>query len=173
MNSGSWPGAEGGGQGLSEKTTVVPVPHNLAGAGPRGDEACAADVKVDAVESDADRPDDDIKLIPCLEAPMSDAKEILEACTEADIVATLARGVCCGNRGCGCAPKMQLLVAPQDVPRVASLLQNRWNTLLEREGVDAELVAGGGEGEHLPCPACGTAAPLVEGACSDCGLQLE
>ncbi len=28
------------------------------------------------------------------------------------------------------------------------------------------------EGE-LPCPACGTAAPLVDGACSDCGLQLE
>jgi len=28
------------------------------------------------------------------------------------------------------------------------------------------------EGE-LPCPACGTAAPLVAGACSDCGLQLE
>jgi predicted amidophosphoribosyltransferase len=24
-----------------------------------------------------------------------------------------------------------------------------------------------------PCPACGTAAPLVDGACSDCGLQLE
>ena len=24
-----------------------------------------------------------------------------------------------------------------------------------------------------PCPACGTAAPLVEGACSDCGLQLD
>jgi predicted amidophosphoribosyltransferase len=29
------------------------------------------------------------------------------------------------------------------------------------------------DAEHLPCPACGTAAPLIEGACSDCGLQLE
>ena len=29
------------------------------------------------------------------------------------------------------------------------------------------------EGDELPCPACGTAAPLVAGACSDCGLQLE
>ncbi len=27
------------------------------------------------------------------------------------------------------------------------------------------------EGEP-PCPCCGTAAPLVNGACSDCGLQL-
>ena len=29
------------------------------------------------------------------------------------------------------------------------------------------------EGEDPPCPACGTAAPLKDGACSDCGLQLE
>lgn len=28
------------------------------------------------------------------------------------------------------------------------------------------------EGEELACPACGTVAPLVDGACSDCGLQL-
>jgi hypothetical protein len=125
------------------------------------------------VESDADQPEEEIKLIACLEAPMSDAKEILAACTEADIVASLARGVCCGKGGCGCAPKMQLLVAPQDVPKVASLLQSRWNSLLEREGVETDLSAAAVEGENLPCPACGTAAPLVEGACSDCGLQLE
>jgi len=30
---------------------------------------------------------------------------------------------------------------------------------------------GDGDGE-LPCPACGTAAPLVDGECSDCGLYL-
>jgi hypothetical protein len=29
------------------------------------------------------------------------------------------------------------------------------------------------EGDLLSCPACGTIAPLVAGACSDCGLQLE
>ncbi len=34
--------------------------------------------------------------------------------------------------------------------------------VLPNEQVDGEL----------PCPACGTAAPLVDGACSDCGLQL-
>jgi hypothetical protein len=147
--------------------------------GPPHSEAANPGVKVAAVESDADRPDDEIKLIPCLEAPMTDAKEILAACADADIEASLARGACCGNRGCGCAPKMQLLVAPQDVPRVASLLQNRWNLLLEREGVDAEdggpvaVASTNPEGEHQPCPACGTAAALVEGACSDCGLQLE
>jgi hypothetical protein len=124
------------------------------------------------VQSDVES-DDEPVLIPCLEAPMNDAKEILAACTEADIEATLARGACCGSKGCGCAPKMQLLVAAEDVPRVASLLQNRWNLLLAREGVEPERSPGGADGEHLPCPACGTAAPLVEGACSDCGLQLE
>jgi len=32
--------------------------------------------------------------------------------------------------------------------------------------------AGGEQDGEPPCPACGTAAPLVDGACSDCGLVL-
>jgi hypothetical protein len=116
----------------------------------------------------------DDELVACLVAPMGDAKEILAACEDAEIDASLARGACCGKSGCGCAPKMQLMVARADVPRVARLLQSRWDNLLEREGVDVELAAAPvADGENLPCPACGTAAPLVEGACSDCGLQLE
>ena len=117
------------------------------------------------------------ELVPCLTAPLADAKELLAACESADIPAALARDACCGKSGCGCAPKMQLLVASEDVPRVAQLLNQRWQGLLEREGVDPVQGAGAGaepaEGENPPCPACGTAAPLVEGACSDCGLQLE
>ena len=41
---------------------------------------------------------------------------------------------------------------------------------------NVQLVPMKVEGELVgdpPCPACGTAAPLVEGACSDCGLQLD
>ena len=127
------------------------------------------------MQSDADTAD----LVPCLTAPMADAKELLAACEDAAIEAQLARDACCGKGGCGCAPKMQLLVAPSDVPRVASLLQDRWNVMLAREGVDPEADLGemppvaAADGEHAACPACGTAAPLVEGACSDCGLQLE
>ena len=126
------------------------------------------------------------ELVPCLTAPLADAKEILEACHDADIPAQLARDSCCGGKkgggSCGCAPKLQLLVPPDDVPRVAQLLADRWQALLEREGVEPEDLGVGGpaagaaaaaEGEHPPCPACGTAAPLAEGACSDCGLQLE
>jgi hypothetical protein len=113
------------------------------------------------------------ELVPCLTAPLADAKEILAACEEAEIDAALARDACCGRGGCGCAPKMQLMVAPDDVPRVARLLTDRWRALLEREGVDPTAFVEPAEGEHAPCPACGTAAALVAGACSDCGLQLE
>jgi len=53
------------------------------------------------------------------------------------------------------------------------LLRDDWRSHLEREGLAPVAVSAAGDAEHLPCPACGTAAPLVEGACSDCGIQLE
>jgi hypothetical protein len=126
------------------------------------------------VENDADQ--EEPELVPCITAPLPDAKEIVAACEEAEIEAMLARAACCGKGGCGCAPKIQVLVAKEDVPRVAKLLSQRWWQLMEREGTlqpPSEEAAPLPEGEHLPCPACGTAAPLVEGACSDCGLHLE
>jgi len=49
-----------------------------------------------------------------------------------------------------------------------------WREHLEREGIEPVAIkATGTVTDEPPCPACGTAAPLVEGACSDCGLQLE
>lgn len=54
-------------------------------------------------------------------------------------------------------------------------MNREWLALVEAEGTitrpPSTLVAD--ESGELPCPACGTVAPLVEGACSDCGLQLE
>jgi hypothetical protein len=47
--------------------------------------------------------------------------------------------------------------------------------MVMREGTVAAAAAQAaapGDTDELPCPACGTAAPLVDGACSDCGLQL-
>ncbi len=69
---------------------------------------------------------------------------------------------------------MVLLVREQDIGRVQALLREEWDAMLATEGVvssaaDVDLEAGPDE---PPCPACGTAAPLVEGACADCGLQL-
>lgn len=55
---------------------------------------------------------------------------------------------------------MRLLVQEQDRRKVVDLM-GRFETE-EPEDPDAEP----------PCPCCGTAAPLVDGACSDCGLQL-
>ena len=53
------------------------------------------------------------------------------------------------------------------------LQQREWHEMLEREGLDPIQMQPIDENGEPPCPACGTAAPLVEGACSDCGLQLE
>jgi hypothetical protein len=113
------------------------------------------------------------ELVPCLTAPLADAKEILAACEDAAIPAQLSAEDCCDTRG-GCAPKVQLLVAAHDVPRLAQLLESRWQAMVAREGTGTpglpSIAVPDGE---PPCPACGTAGPLVSGACSDCGLQLE
>jgi len=114
------------------------------------------------------------ELVACLTAPLPEAKELLAACEAAEIEAHLERGVCCGKGGCACPPKMALFVAREDIPQVARLIQSRWTGLLEREGIETAGLGAPAEPEgEPPCPACGTAAPLVEGACSDCGLQLE
>jgi predicted amidophosphoribosyltransferase len=46
--------------------------------------------------------------------------------------------------------------------------------MLAREGTTPVACAmPSADTDEPPCPACGTAAPLRAGACSDCGLQLE
>jgi predicted RNA-binding Zn-ribbon protein involved in translation (DUF1610 family) len=53
------------------------------------------------------------------------------------------------------------------------LLRDDWRSTLARDGLVPVAVTVDANAEHLPCPACGTAAALVDGACSDCGIQLE
>jgi hypothetical protein len=56
---------------------------------------------------------------------------------------------------------------------LSALLHAGWREALEREGLAPVAMAAVAEdSEDLPCPACGTVAPLVEGSCSDCGLFL-
>jgi hypothetical protein len=115
------------------------------------------------------------ELVPCLETSLADARALVEACLAEDVPALVHREACDKP---SCSPKFQVLVREEDVPRVGALLRQRWHDSLEREGLapssapTSALQAAPEEGE-LPCPACGTAAPLVEGACGDCGLQLE
>ena len=52
-------------------------------------------------------------------------------------------------------------------------MRDDWRDNLAREGLAPVESSAAGDAEHLPCPACGAAAPLIDGACSDCGLQLE
>lgn len=113
----------------------------------------------------------DAELVPCMETQLADARALVEACLAADVPALVHREACDKP---SCSPKFQVLVREEDVPRVGVLLRQRWHDSLEREGIASTSVlqAVPEEGE-LPCPACGTAAPLVEGACGDCGLQLE
>jgi len=115
---------------------------------------------------------EDVEVVPCLTAPLSEAKELLEACLDKEIPALLDRGACCGSSGCGCAPKLELLVRPDDVARVGALLRARWNHLLEREGTVESWGSAGDPESDPPCPACGHAGPLDAGACGGCGLQL-
>jgi hypothetical protein len=114
----------------------------------------------------------DAEVVPCAEMQLADARKLVEACL-AEGVPALVHREACGKPSC--SPKFQVLVRAEDTPRVAGLLQQRWMDSLEREGLvpaGQALQAVPEDGEP-PCPACGTAAPLVRGACSDCGLQLE
>ena len=51
-------------------------------------------------------------------------------------------------------------------------MRAEWEDSLALEGLDPVIAAPVTADGDPPCPACGTAAPLVSGACSACGLQL-
>lgn len=115
---------------------------------------------------------EDAEVVPCVSAGIADAKEVLAACLDAEIPAILDRQEGCGG-GHSCTPRFDLCVRPDDVPKVMALLHARWKALLDQEGTLIDHGAAGGESENPPCPACGCTAGLVEGACAECGLQLE
>jgi hypothetical protein len=107
------------------------------------------------------------ELLPAIGGTLDDVKRMRAQCLEAGLAVAI-QGEPGGNR-------FVLMVREADMPQVGALLRTEWREQIEREatgglglfGVEAK------EGEEPPCPACGTAAPLVDGACSECGLQLE
>lgn len=118
------------------------------------------------------------------EGPVAGAKELVRTLEEAGIEAQLGpapKKACCGGGGCGCSAKVQVLLREADVAKAQALMRDEWLEAVKAEGTLKEgvPVAAGApadaaaESDDLTCPACGTRAPLVEGACSDCGLQLE
>lgn len=116
----------------------------------------------------------DAEVVPCVTAGIADIKEILDACLAADIPAILDKqDGCGGDHGHHCAPRIDLCVRAEDLPKVMAMMHARWQSLLDQEGT----VTGDGpalaDGDDPPCPACGTSGPLENGACKGCGLQLE
>ena len=107
------------------------------------------------------------ELVPAIQGTLDDIKKMRAQCLAADIPVAVS-----GQPGGG---KFVLMVREADVPQVSALLRSEWREHIEREGTGGLGLFGveAKEGEEPPCPACGTAAPLVEGACSECGLQLE
>jgi hypothetical protein len=109
------------------------------------------------------------ELVPAMQAGLAEAKEIQAACRAAGVTVELGRDDHCTQ---GCSPKVLLLARPADLPALQHIVSRRWAALLD-DGV--QLVGTGIEAsgdEEPPCPACGTRAPLVDGACAECGLSL-
>jgi hypothetical protein len=122
---------------------------------------------------DAEKVLADAELVPCVETSLADARALVEACLARDVPALVSREACAKP---SCSPKFRVMVREEDGARVSALLRQRWMDSLEREGlapVAQPFQAPQSEEGEPPCPACGTAAPLVAGACGDCGLQLE
>lgn len=131
----------------------------------------------------------DADLVPALEGSVAAARELERRLLASDIPAMLAKpdGDCCTTGSCG--TKLQVLVREEDMPRLTQLLQAEWLEALAREGTLTDGVktaatptcgltqlttpAQAGAEDVLTCPACGFAGALVNGACGDCGLQLE
>jgi hypothetical protein len=101
---------------------------------------------------------------------IAEMKALRERCLEAGIPALVG---CPPGAGKGWGTRTHLLVEEDDLSRLAELVSDDWRSHLAREGLEPVVITAEGDGEHLPCPACGTAAALIDGACSDCGLQLE
>lgn len=119
----------------------------------------------------------DHELVLLGEGNVQQAKELERQLLANEIPVRLATpdaDECCGG---GCGTKLRILVREADVPRVSQLMQSEWLEAVRREGTLDESAMGPqkvlAEGEEPPCPACGFAGPLTEGACADCGLQLE
>jgi hypothetical protein len=123
----------------------------------------------------------DVELIPAAEGAISQARELERRLLAQDIPVALARPpprACCGS-GCACGTKLQVLVREEDVPRLSQLLHQEWLEAVQQEGTLGDGLTPqpttpvDEASAELACPACGFRGPLVEGACGDCGLQLE
>ena len=115
---------------------------------------------------------DGLPLVPCLSGSLPEMKAIRERCLAAGIPVMIG----CPSPSKSCGTRTHLLVEEDDVPRVAEVLRGDWQNALAREGLAPAVMAAPIDEDsdaEPPCPACGHAGALVEGACADCGLVVE
>src|SRR5687768_11044546 len=98
------------------------------------------------------------ELVPAVEGGLRELKELAELCGEAGIATEIGMEACDKP---GCAPKAKLMIARGDAEKLAVLMRDRWKAMVAAEGIELVEAKVGEDGEP-PCPACGTAAPLVE-----------
>jgi hypothetical protein len=124
-------------------------------------------------DADARRLLDDAELIPALQLGIAEAKQIQAECLASGLPAILGKDDHCAS---GCAPKVLLLIRPDDADALRTLLARKWQAMLETVEVEGSRAPGlgveVGEDAEPPCPACGHQGPLEDGACSECGLNL-
>jgi len=133
------------------------------------DEPAAQDERAPLSADDAEARLDGVELITAMAGSIPEMKKLRDRALAAGIPALIG----CPGGGKSCGPKTHLLISEDEIPALAALLRDEWSDHLAREGLAPVSVTLADDAEHLPCPACGTAAALVEGACSDCGIQLE
>ncbi len=110
------------------------------------------------------------ELVTASAGAIHEMKALRERCLAVGIPATIG----CPGGGGSCGPKTHLLVSANDLARLAQFFSDEWYARLNAEGLPPVVlkVPLPEHADEPPCPACGTAAPLVQGACSDCGLML-
>jgi hypothetical protein len=129
--------------------------------------------------ADAQQQLKDATLVPCTEASLLYARELEAQLLEAEIPVVLGKPPekeCCSSGGCACSSRFQVLVRKDDFEKVMKMFHEEFAQALAEEGLGQPLMPLSAEPEgdgEPPCPACGHAAPLVDGACAGCGLQLE
>ncbi len=113
------------------------------------------------------------KTVPVVHASLSACREIERALLDKGIACALVTDAEDGDMLAAGAMKIGVIVAEEDLPRVAELMKARFESLIHKEGVgtfktDAIDVTA----DEVECPACGHKGPLKAGECADCGLFL-
>jgi hypothetical protein len=113
------------------------------------------------------------KTVAVVHASLPACREIERALLDKGIACALVTDAEEGDVLAAGAMKIGVIVAEEDLPRVADLMKARFESLIHKEGVgtfrtDAIDVGA----DEVECPACGHKGPLKAGACADCDLFL-